>query len=1253
MRVTATQLVDWSDSRDAQGMLPILVRRLISATSETTALSMPGGDSVYAPGWDGVVNTDVGNAWTPIGLSYWEFGTSKRPADKAKDDFKKRANALSAEEAAEATFVFITSRRWRGKAAWRQEALEEEVWADVLVWDADDLEAWLETSATTTLWMGAQLGVAGFGIDDIEVYWGRWCRQSDPALTAEALLVGREQARDELLKRITAREGLIAVMADSQTEAVGFVCADLVAAGHAHRAACITSAEGWQFVDANPEIDIVVVAADQLAAGRAPRDGTSLIIPLAAGDQVFNLAGLAAKAANYGAIELRRPKPDEFEKAMVSIGVAPADASRFARTMGRSWTVFRRLNAENPAIRKPSWLESPISRSLQVITLVGAWSGNSDGDRACVEQVAASPYEEIESELLELAAFDDAPVLKIGELWKAKAPLELLHLIAPKLPQAMLSRFFTVSAAILAEPDPALELDEDQRWAASLYGKVREHSSVVLEAISDSMAKLAYAAESGLIPTDVSLSVGSFVRDLLNGASEERWMSISPFLRPLAEASPTAFLAVIRDSLRRPEKSVLCLLTETQSSGVFGRCWQANLLWALEILAWYPTRLNQVALILADLSRTEIQGNWGNTPFNSLVSLFRPWYPQTAAPVELRLCALKSIIDQFPDVGWRLLLALAPTNHDIASPNAKPQWRDDDAGAGEAVTHGEYRQFVLAAADVMKEKAIGNAARIADLVPLVNQLDAAFRDAVIDLVNSALNFGDEDKERVRSAIRKFLSWENSFNQAGEKHDRSAADVLRPTFDALAPSDSVIRNAWIFCNGCSDLPGGREKDYEATDQARAALRAAAASEVYSDLGWPGIERLANHSRDPRLIGWELAKEPFQRSELVPWLCNRYEAAQSGSFESLTCGTLHAIPSAESDEFLSACLAELDRIDANPAAVAGFLSNAPQQAELWKLVEQQAPAIRAEFWKAATPVYFRGSTQDLVFCVEKLLDAERPRTALVSIGDRCSELRAKLLVRLLQAIAAGHEPDTEFPHSWDIARVFAAIAKSGQVSQSELAGLEFAYYEILNHDEYGTPNLMAEILGSANVFMELICLAYKPEHSEREAVPEEQIALARRASSMLHESRGVPGEAADGSIDGNAFGTWLREARRLAQDQDRVTVTDATIGSWMSDWPCKKEPESWPRPEIAEFLDRDDCEDVRRGFYTGVRNSRGINSRHPYAGGDQEREIAAQFRAYAARWLASKPNLAALLEAIAESFENEARRHDDDGRWTEES
>ncbi len=1252
MRVTATHLVQWSDRREAQGMLPVLVRRLISATAQITAITMPGGDSVSAPGWDGVIAVEQGNAWVPTGVSYWELGTSKDPSSKASSDFEKRLGQISAEEAAQATFIFVTPRRWPGKSVWRKNAGSRNIWGDVQVWDADDLEAWLETAPATSLWLGMQFGIAGHGIEAVENYWEHWRNQSSPAITTPALFSGREESKLALQKIIQQSEPLIAVIADSQSEAVAFTCALLIEGGYSSRAACVTTEDGWQFVDANPGIELVVITDNRLGNYRASRQGMSLIVPMAAGDQAFNLMGIGEQAIDRKLVELRRPKPDEFEKSLRELGIATSDATRYARTMGRSWTVFRRWHAQNPVIKKPNWIEGADATSLLILTLVGAWNSASEGDKACIAKIANKPYEDIENELLRLATLDDAPIVKIGSLWKAKAPLELLHLMAPRLTDAILARFFQVASAIFEQPDPVLELEEDKRWMASIYGKAREQSGVVLDAMAESIAKLGYFSDS-VNHVAIDNHVRHFVARLLEDADGERWLSVSSFLRSFAEAAPDEFLSAVQGSLRKPDKPVIRLITETQTSGAMGRCWHANLLWALELLAWYPARLGRVANVLAELSNVEVKGNWGNTPFNTLVSFFRHWYPQTAASVELRLRVIRNVVDRYPETAWTLLLSLLPKQHDMASPNAKPYWRDYDAGAGEVVTYGEIRQFILPIAKFLIEKARRNARRIADLVPNINKLDTGFRDKVIELVHDAKILPDEEREIIRNAVRQFLNWENSFNQDGGKHDRYSADALRPLFDALAADDLVIRNSWIFSNGWIELPDGREEDYKEADKVRESLRTSAIREIYQTLGWPGVDRLAKCCGDPRLVGWELVEEPFERGGLAQWLCQWYGNLLGTSlFDSLTCGVLHAIPKAEFPEFLKTCLQQLEQNSVSFEKVAGFMVNSPQSMILWQLVEEQPQKVVDHFWLNVGPSYIRSDNDHLLLSMEKLLAVGRPRTAMDAMGDRAPELPNELLVRMLRGIAAGQEENVGLPNSWHISRVFKALAEA-ECSHSEMVSLEFLYYPILEHDEYGTPHLMKEILGKPESFMELICLVYKPRNTEGESLPEHLHAAAQTAGSLIHNGRGIPGTSPDGEVDREQFSSWINRTRELAREKDREVVTDLTIGGWLSEWPLNKNLECWPNPIIAELLDQDDCEDIRRGFHTGVHNSRGVTSRMPYDGGTQERQVAEEFRRFSSHWQNSKPNLAAMIESLAKSYEHEARRQDEDGLWTQES
>lgn len=59
----------------------------------------------------------------------------------------------------------------------------------------------------------------------------------------------------------------------------------------------------------------------------------------------------------------------------------------------------------------------------------------------------------------------------------------------------------------------------------------------------------------------------------------------------------------------------------------------------------------------------------------------------------------------------------------------------------------------------------------------------------------------------------------------------------------------------------------------------------------------------------------------------------------------------------------------------------------------------------------------------------------------------------------------------------------------------------------------------------------------------------------------------------------------------------------------------------------------------GFAVGVANLRGANFRTE--GGSQERKLAAKYRANAERLHFEYPNVGAVIERIADSYENEAK------------
>lgn len=91
--ITATLLKGWASKRESQSILPELIKRLIiSSGAKVRKMSIPSGDNVYIPGWDGQVSSDSPIFNVSAGISLWEIGTNSDVRTKANNDYNKRTN---------------------------------------------------------------------------------------------------------------------------------------------------------------------------------------------------------------------------------------------------------------------------------------------------------------------------------------------------------------------------------------------------------------------------------------------------------------------------------------------------------------------------------------------------------------------------------------------------------------------------------------------------------------------------------------------------------------------------------------------------------------------------------------------------------------------------------------------------------------------------------------------------------------------------------------------------------------------------------------------------------------------------------------------------------------------------------------------------------------------------------------------------------------------------------------------------------
>ena len=247
-------------------------------------------------------------------------------------------------------------------------------------------------------------------------------------------------------------------------------------------------------------------------------------------------------------------------------------------------------------------------------------------------------------------------------------------ILGPRIFDDHLDTFRESVVEVLSERDPSFELSMEERYAASIHGKVLTRSPALRDGLAEGLAILG-SRHNAL--TNCSLSKRKATADwaideIFKGADWVLWGSLNGSLPALAEAAPDKFLKAVENALR----SSPCPFDELFSQkGMGGSNYLTGLLWALERLAWDSIYLVRVCVILGELASRDPSGNWANQPNGSLSRILLPWFPQTTAPIEKRKAAVQTLCDESPEIAWKLIINLLPDQVSSTVGTNKPLWR--------------------------------------------------------------------------------------------------------------------------------------------------------------------------------------------------------------------------------------------------------------------------------------------------------------------------------------------------------------------------------------------------------------------------------------------------------------------------------------------------------------------------------------------------------------------------------------------------
>ncbi|MGO4604520.1 hypothetical protein [Terrabacter sp. 2YAF2] len=1273
VHITSGDLDEWSRRRDSEGHLPTLVRRLIMASVRPDWIRMPAAEGVAQPGLDGIITISSStHPYVPVGDSVWEIGTKQSQRAKAIEDYAKRTDETRVEVRRNTTYVAVTNRRWSEGDTWIADMKARgDQWKEITVLTADELAIWLEDCLGPEGWLREHLGKGSLGDISLPDWFARWSRQTQPATPDASLTAGRRKDVTRLLDTLDAPSAeAFTVAASSVEEGVAFIAAALrLGPDPLPKDPTTTEAD-----DPEPDPDVrtpehlealrerAIVIADEAgwrrwSIHRTPHVLIPLFIPDSIGDAIdlghhVVLPTVARTAHDKG--RLQPLDPLKAAEAWRETGIDFYKAHDYALAGRRNLgTLRRRLNRHGH--QTPAWASGADAPLLASALLAGAWNADRGGDREVLLALTRhTNWPGLIKAFTALATGEDPPLGLLGEHWDFVDIVDAWDAIGSLVTPDDLVTFTEAVKDALLEPDPDAALTAEERLKLSLDDTRprRRYSHALRRGLATTLALLGSNTGDHIAAGTVTgqQAATRIVSQLLDDADEHRWFTLAGELQLLAEAAPDAFLHAVESSLRAEEPSVVGLFNEKKDL-LTTRSPHVSLLWALETLAFSPTHVARVAIILARLAVLDPGGTLNNRPAASVVSVLSLLRPDGAINAENRIDVLDAVIAAVPEHATALIKGLVESRGG-GIVNVGPRYRDWPNDRHHA-TSAEYQ---AALTELCTRLLVVTSAHLSDVAGLLSRFSSVDMARILDMLTARWAELDEPTQaQVLTQVAEDVDKHRRYSTA---HWAMPEADLKPIehfleahgFDLDAAKDEALFNFAADVDDHRANPRATGTPRKTVDERRRGI-------VRALLTAGGIESVTAFARGvevPGYVGKALADidtdESLDHSDQV------LDLLPDGSTPGTQPGSEVAWGYAQRRSINSSWLT--DQVTNRPDQAAVLLGTLPISASVIDTVNGLEEHQRALFWKRANPYRVDGDAVDAA--CEGFLSAGRPFSATVAAAaPEEPGPSTDVIVKVLSADLETTEEPTPDYHglSYSIGVLLDRLERLGTDDET-ISRLEYYFLPVL--DDYREPrSLHRELARKPELFATAVSNVYKtddqPDTDAADALDgtgtsgmtDEQFRFSDASFRLLHGWHGpLPGTTTPGEPPTTgAVQAWVDQVRHELAALDRNRVTSVVIGEALAA-PLTDADGTWPCEAVRYVIEHEKDDDLDLGLRMNRMNQRGVYSRTMYAGGGQEREIAASYRKHADKVRNRWPRTGAMLDRLAQAYDDDGRREDRD-------
>jgi hypothetical protein len=932
------------------------------------------------------------------------------------------------------------------------------------------------------------------------------------------------------------------------------------------------------------------------------------------------------------------------ERFFTGKGIDRCYAESICRTLGfepieivnpNEWNRTQQYSQSQPTV---DWNKYEYATDLALANFIGAWNENNEVDISVVAKLTAQPYSTWILKAREILHLSSPPLELKNGTWQAIERGNLWEVLGSRIFDNHLDIFKELAIAVLTEKHPSFELPKEERHMGSIYGKVPKYSSDLRKGLAEGLAILG-SKPVALVNCSrrkaESTAIVS-VREIFAAADWVLWGSLNSLMPLLAEAAPKEFLDAVEKALSLSPCPFDELFAQ-EGNSMTGSNYLTGLLWALEGVAWDEQYLVRACVILGELASHDPGGIWGNRPAKSLLTILLPWFPQTLASRDKQKVVVKTLCKEFPEVAWKLLIGLLPNQYQTSMGSHKPSWRysiPEDSGQ---VNDREYWTQVSFYAELAVTEAGEDPAKISELINNFDNLPKPAFDRLLEVLSSeAIAMLSEDRRLLLwQSISNFIFKHRRFHDAEWALEDEYLSSIEVVADKLTPSNPLYLYQQLFSENNFDK-GDRAEQVEKLSE----RRKNAIEEIIKLGGIESIFQFAQTTNSER-VGCSLGMVANEEIDVA--LLPQYLESQNTNL-SLFIGN-YILNRLYTNGW--SWVDELGKSKWTSGQLCQFLSYLPFTNETWNRVTEWLGDEQGEYWRKTNTDFRSDSNSNLA--IEKLIEYGRPLAAidcLVMMLYSKQSINIDMCVKALLAAVSSSEPSSLISRvHHDILKLIKMLQETPGVDKEDLFRVEWAYLSWLDGHHGADPKELENRLASSpEFFCELICLIYRSKKSDvtnNNNKSEQTKAIATNAWRLLQQWHTPPGMQADGGLDDAHFSNWLQKVKEICEESGHLEVALIQIGGVLIHCP----PDTsglWINNTVADAMNARDAEKMRRGFGTGIRNSRGVYSVDPT--GKPERELAEQYRQKAeAVEDAGYHRFAETLKSIAEQYIRDAESH----------